>query len=492
MDVRIFVAVAVTAAALALITRDRGRVSLAIGMAGLLGCLAIGLLLDAAASAELLGASLGGTGFLRWFLVLGCLTGIASCLIALTTRWQADLPAATLAALGGSALALSLGSPPFAFLAATAAGALGLISLAAARSGPEGNSLTVPYLQVLGAAGALAIVASAWLMGTEGPVRFDSVAGGTAALAMGLALALRLGAVPFHAATARVVRAAIPLGIPLLLAWLPVVVFLVALTWSQRVLLAQEIVLADVRVPIAIVGAATLVLGALGTLGRPSESDDVHFIVSYGIVQDAGLFLLAFAAFDPAAWEPARVWSIYFVLSKTVLAAWMAALIAVRGGALFAQLEGWARSSPLLAVALLAAVAVGLGIPGLGSWDARLGIIHAVAERPLRWAAYAGWALAYLPILRLLWVGVRSAGPALPEEARLRLSLPPERPAWRDVRAVARYVLETARRSRLAIAVVLVLVVAGGAGFLAVEPSALVEAAAGLPEPLLPAATPAP
>jgi NADH:ubiquinone oxidoreductase subunit 2 (subunit N) len=492
VDVRIFVAIAVTGAALALLTRGRERLSLGVGLAGLLACLAAALVLDEAASSELLGSSFGGTGFLRLFLVLGCLTGLAACLMALATRWHPDLPAATLAALGGSGLALSLGLPPVAFMAAMAAGALGLLALATARSEVEGRSLTVPYLQALVGAGGLAIVASAWLIGRDGPVTFDSIAGGTAALAMGLALAVRLGAVPFHAATARVVQAAIPLGIPLLLAWLPAVVFLVALTWSQRVLLAQEVVLADVRVPIAVVGAATLVLGALGVLGRPSESDDAHVIVSYGIVQDAGLFLLAFAAFDPAAWEPARVWAVYFVLSKTVLAAWMAALIAVRGGALLGQLEGWARSSPLLAVALVAAVLVGLGIPGLGPWDARLGIIHAVAERPLRWTAYAGWGLAYLPFARLLWVGLRSPGPALPEEARLRLALPPERPTWRDLRAVSGYLLRAAQGSRHAIATLLLLILAASAGWLAVTPDALVEAAAGLPEPLLPPPSPAP
>ena len=491
VDVRVFLTLSIGAAALALLTRRDRRVTLVVGFGGLVGCISAALLIDEAAAVNLLGGSLVSSPFLRWFLVVGSLAGLAACLVALATRWQPDLPAATLAALGGGALALSIDALPIALLAATAAGALGLISLATPRSDPSDRRVMLAYLQGLVGAGTIAVVAAAWLVGPAGPLVFDTLAGGAAALAMALALAIRLGAVPFHAAPARVVRAAVPLGIPLLLAWLPVLVFLVALTWSHRILLGQAVDLGTVRVFVALVGAGSLLVGGMGTLGRPPESDDLHHVVSYGIVQDAGLFLLAFAAFDASVWEAGRVWSLYFVVSKVGLTAWMAALIAVRGTALIEGLEGWARRSPLLAVGLVGAIATGLGFPGLDSWDARLAIIQSAADRPLRWIAYAGWALAYVPFIRVLWIGLRAAGPPLPIPARVRVRFPPERPE-RDARALVRYAFATAHLSRLAIAVLLALVVGLGGAFLAVGPTGLSEAAAILPEPVLPPPSPGP
>lgn len=491
MDVRLFLAVSIGAAALALLTRRNPRVTLAVGFGGLIGCVAAALLIGEIAEANLLGGRLVGSPFLRWFLVVGSLAGLAACLVALVTRWQPDLPAATLAALGGGALALSIEALPIALLAATAAGALGLMSLATRRVDPIDRRVTLVYLQGLVGAGTIAVVAAAWLVGPSGPLVFDALAGGAAALAMSLALAIRFGAVPFHAPTARVVRAAVPLGIPLLLAWLPVLVFLVALTWSHRILLGQPVDLGAVPVLVALVGAGSLLVGGMGALGRPPESDDLQHIVSYGIVQDAGLFLLAFGAFDASVWEAGRVWSLYFVVSKVGLTAWMAAIIAVRGTALIGSLEGWARRSPLLAVGLLCAIAVGLGFPGLDSWDARLSIIQSADDRPLRWVAYGGWALAYVPFMRVLWIGLRAEGPPLPIRARLRVRVPPDRPE-RDVRELARYAFATARFSRLAISVVLTVAVGLGGVFLAAGPAGLSEAAAILPEPVLPPASPGP
>ena len=491
IDVRVFLLVSMGAAALALLTRPYRRLALGVGFAGLLGCVVAGLLLSESAEANLLGGRLASSPFLRWFLVVGALAGLAACLVALVTRWQPDLPAATMAAIGGGALALSIDALPIALLAATAAGALGLISLATRRVGPLDRPVMLAYLRGLVAAGTIAVVAAAWLVGPSGPLVFDTLAGGAAALAMSLALVLRFGAVPLHAATARVVRAALPLGIPLLLAWLPVLVFLVALTWSHRVLLGQPVELGTVRVLVALVGAGSLLVGGMGTLGRPPDSDDLQHVISYGIVQDAGLFLLAFAAFDASVWEAGRVWSLYFVVSKVGLTAWMAALVAVRGTALIRGLEGWARRSPLLAVGLLGALGAGLGFPGLDSWDARAAIIQSAADRPLRWIAYAGWALAYLPFIRVLWVGLRAEGPPLAAPARLRLRFPPDPPA-RDVPGLARYAYGTARLSRLAIAVVLAVVVGLGGVYLVAAPLGLSEAAAILPEPDLPPASPGP
>jgi len=492
VDIRLFVIVSIGSAALALLTRADRRISTVVAFGGLVACVASALLLDETTSADVVGGSLVASAFLRWFLVIGSLGALAACLVALATRWQRDLPAATLAALGGCALALSIDSVPVALMAATAAGALGLISLATPHAQAGNSRLMLGYLNGIVLSGAIAVIAAAWLVGRNGPVIFDTVAGGAAAFAMALALAIRMAAVPFHAPAARVVRAAVPLGIPLLLGFLPVLVFLVALSWTHRVLLPQPVDLDTVRFLVAIVGAGSLLLGALGTIGRPAETDDLEHVISYGIVQDAGMFLLAFAAFDASVWREARMWSLYFLASKVGLAALLAALLATRGSASIRSLEGWARRSPLLAIGLVGAVAAGLGVPGLDSWDARFAIVRSATHRPFNWIAYAGWLLAYLPFVRMLWIGVRSPGEPLPLGARLRVRTPPERPVWPDARGLARYALDSVALSRLAIATVLTLVIGAGSVVLALGNPGLSEAAAVLPEPIAPAATPAP
>jgi formate hydrogenlyase subunit 3/multisubunit Na+/H+ antiporter MnhD subunit len=186
------------------------------------------------------------------------------------------------------------------------------------------------------------------------------------------------------------------------------------------------------------------------------------------------------------------VWSLYFVASKLGLAAWLAAVLALRGNAAVPSLEGWARRSPLLAIALVGAVIAGLGLPGFDSFDARLGIIQSATDRLLRWVAYGGWALAYLPFLRILWIGVRSPGPQLPVAARFRIRVPQRQPEWRDPRAAVRYVVDAAILSRLTIATILAVTIGLGAAFLAVGHASLSEAAAILPEPMVPAATAGP
>jgi NADH:ubiquinone oxidoreductase subunit 2 (subunit N) len=492
VDIRVFVVVSIGSAALALLTRGDRRISLVAAFGGLVACVVIALLLDEGTNTPVVGGSLVATAFLRWFLVIGSLGALAACLVALATRWQRDLPAATLAALGGCALALSIDEPPVALMAATAAGALGLISLATPYGQAGASRLMLGYLNGIVVSGGIAVIAAAWLIGRSGPLTFDTVAGGAAAFAMALALGIRMAAVPFHAPAARVVRAAVPLGIPLLLGFLPVLLFLVALSWTHRVLLPQPVDLDTVRFVIAVVGTGSLLLGGLGTLGRSAESDDVEHVISYGIVQDAGMFLLAFAAFDASVWREARMWSLYFLASKVGLAALLAALLATRGTASIRSLEGWARRSPILAIALVGAVAAGLGLPGLDSWDARFAIVRSATHRPLNWIAYFGWLLAYVPVARLLWIGVRSPGDPIPLRARLRLRTPPERPEWPDVRGIAEYVVGSAMLSRLAIASVLTLAIGVGSVVLAFGNPSLSEAAAVLPEPIVPAATASP
>ena len=82
--------------------------------------------------------------------------------------------------------------------------------------------------------------------------------------------------------------------------------------------------------------------------------------------------------------------------------------------------------------------------------------------------------------------------PLLDLAARLRLRFPPERPDRRDARAVLAYAMETLVLSRLAIAMVLAVGIGLGGAFLALGHAGLSDAAAVLPEPILPSASPTP
>ncbi len=62
--------------------------------------------------------------------------------------------------------------------------------------------------------------------------------------------------------------------------------------------------------------------------------------------------MLGLAVLDPAAWQPTRTWILVFVVVKTAFAAWAVAIRTRFATRRIPELDGWARRSPALAVAL--------------------------------------------------------------------------------------------------------------------------------------------
>jgi NADH:ubiquinone oxidoreductase subunit 5 (subunit L)/multisubunit Na+/H+ antiporter MnhA subunit len=194
----------------------------------------------------------------------------------------------------------------------------------------------------------------------------------------------------------------------------------VALAWADQSVAPLLLPLTIERAMVVAVGAVSIMLGSLAAWIQ----DDLEHIVGYTIIADAGVAILGLAALDPAAWEPARVWVIAFVMVRSAFAAWAVAVRAAYGTRRVADLGGWAIRAPLLAIALAIIVVAGIGWPGLLAWQARASLIDLTLDGPLLLLVTAG-ALAPIAIYgRLFAVGLGRPSPTVSRAEGLRPSWP--------------------------------------------------------------------
>ena len=135
--------------------------------------------------------------------------------------------------------------------------------------------------------------------------------------------------------------------------------------------------------------------------------DDLEHVVGYSIIGDAGVVLLAIAALDPAAWAPARIWILAYVVTRSAFAAWSASLRETYGTGRIPDLRGWAIRSPVLAVAFGLIVFAGIGLPGLAAFDARASLVDLALGAPLGFLVMLGTFAPLAYEARLLVVGLR-------------------------------------------------------------------------------------
>jgi hypothetical protein len=219
-----------------------------------------------------------------------------------------------------------------------------------------------------------------------------------------LGIAARLGAIPFHVRFSRLADAASPVDLPLLLAWLAVPVVVAGLAIVDGLVAPLALPLEGERAVVIAVAFVTLVGAALAAFAH----DDLRHAAAYLVVADGGLVLLGFAALDPAAWGPARVWLVAMAASKTALIAWAAVAEDRFGTRSVPDLRGWLRRSPILAAGLVVTMIATFGIPGWVVFEARGALARMAVDAP--WDALlviAGF-LTLPTYLRLLALG---AGP---------------------------------------------------------------------------------
>ena len=228
---------------------------------------------------------------------------------------------------------------------------------------------------------------------------------GLGALAVAVAVGARLGAIPFHVRFSRLADAASPIDLPLLLAWLAVPVAVVGLAIVDGQIAPLALPFAGDRLIIVALAFVTLVAASIAAFIQ----DDLRHATGYLVIADGGLVLLGFAALDPAAWGPARVWLVAMAASKTALAAWSAVAEDRFETRSIPDLRGWLRRSPILAAGLVVTVIATFGVPGWIAYEARGTLARLAVDAPWDVLLVLAGFLTLPTYLRLLALGV---GPA--------------------------------------------------------------------------------
>lgn len=413
-----FLAITFGAAAASLLARSYRRLSLAIGLLGLVAATIAALAIVPGDRLAIGPGRLEATEFGRLFLALGCSTGTILAIVGLATAWQRDLPAALLGGFGALGLALSIGDPIIALVAILAGSLVGSLVTLVRPTSPRNVQVATREFRAIAVAGALALVGMAWIARPLGPLSEEPTVFGLAYLAVALAAAIRFGAIPFHRWAARLADSAPEIALPLLLAWAPAGFAVVALAWADRSIAPLLLPLQVERATVLAVGVASITLGAAAAWLQ----DDLEHVVGYSIVQDAGFVILGLAILDPVAWQPTRTWILVFVVAKTAFAAWAIAVRTRFGTRRIADLGGWARRAPVLAVGLVLITIATLGVPGLVAWQLRARLVElSLVDGPLRILVTLGGLASLAYYGRLLVVGLR-------EPSALVAAAPSERP----------------------------------------------------------------
>jgi len=414
-----FLAVTFGAAAASLLTRRSERLSATIGILGLAGAVVAAAAISADEMLAIGGGELVGSAYLRLFVWLGSLVALLLALLGLLSGSHRHVPGVLLAGIGAAGLALALPDARIAILAATAGGLVGILVTIPLPALASGVVVAARELRALAVAGALAILAAAWIGRPLAELAGEPAVFGLAYLGFAVAVAIRFGAIPFHFWAARLADAAPEVSLPMLMAWGPAAFAVVALAWADQSVAPLLLPLTVERSLVVAVGAVSAVLGAVAAWIQ----DDLEHVVGYTIIADAGIAILGLAALDPAAWEPARTWVIVFVVARSAFAAWAVAVRLAFGSRRIDELRGWALRAPLLALGLVMIVVASFGVPGLAVWEARTGLIDLTLDGPFAIVVTLG-ALGPLAVYaRLAAIGV-----GRPSETVARAAS--QRPTW--------------------------------------------------------------
>jgi NADH-quinone oxidoreductase subunit N len=419
-----FLAIAALAGTASLLLRHRRGWSTAIAAGGLAAMTLVAAAMGPATSTVVGGTILASSEWLRLYALLGSAIGLLLVLVDVTALHEPDVPGVVVLGIGAAVLALAIPEPGIAVVAATAGGLTGILVAAPLGAVERAAFVGVRELRAVAVAGALAILATAWLgRPLEG---LDGAPGvfGLVYLAFAISVAVRFGAIPFHLWAARVADAAPGIAIPLLMAWGPAAFAAVALTWIDESVAPLVLPLGIERAIIAAIGAVSVALGLLAAWIQ----DDLEHIVGYTIAADAGFAVLGLAALEPGVWEPARTWLLVFVVARSAFAAWVVAIHGGFGTRRLDDLAGWARRAPVLAIALVVTAAAAVGWPGMAGWDSRSQLAQLALPGPLA-VAVGLLPLASVAIYaRLLLVGLRVPGRAVSEGRGDRPTWPAARP----------------------------------------------------------------
>ncbi len=397
-----FLLVAIVGAVIALLVRSSTRVATAVGTILLLGMVVTALMIRPGEALPVGGSGLVTSEYLRLFLVLGSIVGLVLAFVGAAAGHHRHVPAVTAAILATSGLALALPDARLAVLAGTAGGISGALLTIVAIGTRAGATVGTRVLRATVVAGTMAIAATAWIGRDLSELAAQPVVFGLAYLAMALAVALRFGAIPFHAWSARLTDTVPETALPLVTAIAPAAFAIVALAWADSSIAPLLVDLDSVRMVVLAIAIASIFLASVAAWVQ----DDIEHVVGYSIIGDAGVVLLAVAALDPEAWAPARVWILAFVVSRSAFAAWAAAVRTEFATGRVNDLRGWVIRSPLLAAAFALVVLSAVGLPGLAAFEARSDLIDLALDAPLTTLVFLGALTPLAYYGRLIAIGV--------------------------------------------------------------------------------------
>jgi hypothetical protein len=413
MSLVVFLVVAFTGTALALFTRSWERISNVVGVAGLAAAFVAALAMDPTSRIEVGGSVLAASAYLRLFLVLGTFVGLTLVVIGLAAGSRRDAPAVTLGTMAAAGLALAVPDPRIAVLAITGGGMLGVLLTIEPIRGRVSAGVGVRDLRAVVVAGAMAIAATAWIGRDLADLVAQPVVFGLAYLAFALAVAIRFGAIPFHIVAARLTDAVPETGLPILVAWGPASLAIVGLAWVDASIAPLPVDVGAERAIVVAIAVASIVLATFAAWIQ----DDLEHVVGYSIVGDAGVVMLAFAALDPAAWTPGRMWILAFVVTRSAFAGWAAVVRATFSTGRLTDLRGWGIRSPLLAAGLVTTVVASIGLPAFAAFQARTQLVDLALDGPLQAFVLIATIAPLLYYGRVLAIGIRrldvSSAPAV-------------------------------------------------------------------------------
>ena len=409
------------------------------GLLGKLACLAalgsafvFALLIGAHTTLTIGEVVLKGSQYAGLFLAVATGSSLLLCVLALGAGWPDELAPAALASFAGLAVAITAADSGVALAAGAAAATAGaLVIVRAAPDSVDGGLAEIRTIGLVAASflfAGIAVLRPPWGGGSDSPVMV------LAFLGIALALAVRSGAVPFHIPASHLGKTGTPFAPALILVWIPAGLGILALSWSAVVFRNGSDWLNATVLLVQVVAIATLVLGGLAALVH----DELDEVVAYSIVADSGFVLLALAARSDAAAEPARLWLLVFVVAKSGLVGWAAAVGRAFGTNNLADLRGWLRRTPLLGVALVVILIATVGWPGGAVFEARASLVRLALPGTMQLLFFASILLTVAYAGRILIIGAFRPGAdvAAARSERPRL--------WRSTPAVATAVVASA------------------------------------------------
>ncbi len=481
-----FLAVTTAGALLTLALRTRRRAGSVAGLAAISAALFTLVLAEPGEPLLVGGGALALTDYTRILLGVGLAGGLAVLAVGRLATWEAMGPATLLVAAAGLGLGLGIaGAIPGLLGAGTAAVLAATVALSHPATPLRARALA-RELRGATVATTVGLVAVSLVPEAIGGLAVQPQVAGLAAVAAGLALAHRFGAIPLHARVARLTDAAPASTLPALLALLPAGWVVVILGWAPDTLGPAAPVLGWDGTLLVLVGLTTLVLGTFAALIQ----DDLLRVIAYTVVLDAGVAVLGYSSLDPLGREAVRAWLVPFVASRTALVGWAIAFRAAFATTRLSEARGWLRRAPALGVALAGIGVATVGWPGFLVWDARLDALQAATAGPALLVASLASLGAAVAIARVLGTGLGRPEPrvtaATGELARVPAGLRAATRAFRSpgghrgaaVRAAVREARPLLEMNRTPLRALLVVMLAGLALMTATGAFGIREAAA--------------